>query len=306
LFKSTATIRSFNPRAERNGPKNVPAGDLSFAVSLPAAVVDDFIQGARAMLFARAADAPPPRDELQLADPEAAGLTALRNPNLKPLVLDEDFPGYTLSIVRGNGMRKPIEIEKVELSKFAFEAKQGGTVNVTFSASFHPDEKISGPLCQLIQEQVEITLVPPRADGKPVPVVDPDQQPLELTAPDGAQDDAGARDPLADAAAAAIAADGPAALPALRHAVIERVEYAYDAGEHLYTTVVAFTDGSEPVKLSKYAWKPDLDEIIDDLSQHHDIDAEASEEVLAQYAVDDAAENDSEDAVPVEAGGEDE
>ena len=52
-----------------------------------------------------------------------------------------------------------------------FEAMDGGSVAITFRASLHPDGRTSGKLCQLVQETVEITLVPPDAE-------DPAQQKL--------------------------------------------------------------------------------------------------------------------------------
>jgi hypothetical protein len=57
-----------------------------------------------------------------------------------------------------------LKISDVELSNFTFEALDGGSVRLTMRASFHPDGRTSGKLCQLIQETVEINLIPPTAD----------------------------------------------------------------------------------------------------------------------------------------------
>lgn len=157
LENQQAKIASFNPRAEKHGDENVPSGDLKLECTLSNAVLDHFDKGLRKMLYRKPASGE--QSDLPLSDTD--GLTARKLPHLAPLRWDEDFPGYTLSIDSGLGVKDPLVLDDVELSNFAFEALDGGSVNVTFRASFHPEPEQSGALCSMIQETVEITLTPP-------------------------------------------------------------------------------------------------------------------------------------------------
>jgi hypothetical protein len=161
LHKQQAKIAGYNPRAEKHGEKNVPAGDVKFEVSAHASALTAFGPDYVPFLF-RLADAPNDQPSLVPGD----NLTELAKPLLKPLRLDEDFPGYRLVIENGLASGKPLILTEAELSGFAFEAKQGGTVTITFSATVHPDAKEAGKLCDLIQDTVELTLEPPLADAQ--------------------------------------------------------------------------------------------------------------------------------------------
>jgi hypothetical protein len=161
LENQQAKIASFNPRAEKHGDENVPSGDLKLEVTCANSVLDHFDKALRKMLYRK----PGAGEQTDLPLNDHDGLTARKFPHLSPLKWDEDFPGYTLSIDSGFGIKDALVLEDVELSNFAFEALDGGSVNVTFRASFHPEPDQSGALCSMIQETVEITLTPPDADG---------------------------------------------------------------------------------------------------------------------------------------------
>ena len=85
---------------------------------------------------------------------------------LKPLSLEEDFPGYTLRIESGLDMSDPLTLNDVELSGFKFEAIEGGSVGITFSATVHGDADDFGAICQQIQNVVDVSLEPPRAESQ--------------------------------------------------------------------------------------------------------------------------------------------
>jgi hypothetical protein len=94
---------------------------------------------------------------------EGDNLTSLAKPNLKPLRLDEDFPGYVVRIGSGLELGSDLVLKDAELSNFVFEAIEGGSVSISFSATVHPDADQSGELCQQIQNLVDLTLEPPVA-----------------------------------------------------------------------------------------------------------------------------------------------
>lgn len=150
---------NFNIRAEKHGDENVKAGDLKIECTMHSSVLDCFDKSLRKLLYRKPASGE--QTDLPLGDD---GLTLRKLPRLAPLKWDEDFPGYKLSIVTGLALDESLELEDVELSNFVFEALDGGSVAITFRASFHPDGRASGKLCQLVQETVEITLTPPDAD----------------------------------------------------------------------------------------------------------------------------------------------
>jgi len=151
-------ICNFNIRAEKHGDENVKAGDLKIECTMHSSVLDCFDKGIRKLLYRKPASGE--QTDLPLGDD---GLTARKLPRLAPLKWDEDFPGYELSIVTGLAVDEVLKLDDVELSNFVFEAMDGGSVAITFRASAYPDGRTSGKLCQLVQETVEITLIPPDA-----------------------------------------------------------------------------------------------------------------------------------------------
>lgn len=153
-------ILSFNPRAEKHGDESVLAGDLKLETTCHSSVLDGFDKGIRKLLYRK----PAPGEQTELPLENTDGLTARKLPQLQPLVWDEDFPGYRMEFNSGLALDENIVISDVEISKFRFEALDGGSVRITFRASFHPDGRISGKLCQLIDDQIDLTLTPPRKD----------------------------------------------------------------------------------------------------------------------------------------------
>lgn len=154
-------ITSFTPRAEKHGEENVLAGTLKCEANMPSSVLDLIDKGMRKLLYRK--PSPGEQADLPLGDGND-GLTARRLPNLGPLKLDNDFPGYKLEIVTGLALNESLKLSDVEVHDFIFEALDGGTVKVRWSMNFHPDGQQSGKLCQLIQDTVELTLVAPSAD----------------------------------------------------------------------------------------------------------------------------------------------
>ena len=158
LTKHPTKVSSFNPRAEKHGEENVPAGDITFETRVHSSVLDQFDPSYRKFLF-RKADASGDQQPLLEGDT----LIAVAKPKLGPLKLNEEFPGYTLKIESGLELSKPLVLSDVELSNFRIEPMEGGSVSLKFNATAHPDADDAGLLCQVIQNTVEITLEPPKA-----------------------------------------------------------------------------------------------------------------------------------------------
>ena len=153
-------IDNYNPRAEKHGDENVPAGTITLSTRVHSSVLDTFDPSYRRFLF-RKAEAGGDQQPLLPGD----DLTALAKPMLRPLQLDEDFPGYTIELSSGLGIAEPLRLTDAELSGFRFEAHSGGSVALKFSVSVHPDADEAGVLCNGIQNTVDVTLIPPTVQG---------------------------------------------------------------------------------------------------------------------------------------------
>ena len=157
LFQQQTSINSFVPRMEKHGPDNVLAGTLKCETTMHNSVLDLFDKGFKKLLYRK----PAPGEQTELPLGESDGLTARKLPQLKPLSWDEDFPGYKIEIVSGLAIDEVLYLDDVEVSGFVFEALDGGSCKVKFTANFNQDGRTSGKLCQLIQETVELSLTPP-------------------------------------------------------------------------------------------------------------------------------------------------
>ncbi|MGH8158409.1 MAG: hypothetical protein ACREPQ_09825 [Rhodanobacter sp.] len=157
LTKHQVKIAGFNPRAEKHGDDNVLAGDLKLEAIVHSSVLDGFDKQLRKFLYRKPAQG----EQVEMQFEQGDDLTARRVPKLSPFKWDEDFPGYKIELDSGLAVDETLKLSDVELSGFTFEAMDGGSVKITFRASFHPDGRTSGKLCQLIQETVELSLIAP-------------------------------------------------------------------------------------------------------------------------------------------------
>ncbi len=161
LIDVTAKVVNYNPRAEKHGDENKMAGDLKLLATTGSAVLDFFNKDLRKTLYRK-----PGQGEQQDLIEGSDGLTAVKFPRLGALSWDEEYPGYQLVIGTGLGLSEPMALSDVTLKRFRFEALDGGSVQVGVSALFHPTTEQAGALCALIQEEVQITLIPPTKQAK--------------------------------------------------------------------------------------------------------------------------------------------
>lgn len=94
------------------------------------------------------------------------GLTALAFPKLASLRIEEDFTGYKAHIDSGLGIGDGIDLSEVTVKKVSLDPLEGGSVKVGFTLICHPDAATIGALCDLLQDEVELTLSPPQADAQ--------------------------------------------------------------------------------------------------------------------------------------------
>ena len=149
-------LASVNPRAECHGQEKKPAFDLKLICAMPNNVLDDFRPELRALLFKRAEEP----DLIEQADP--AALTALRLPEIDGKVKWKfEREGYSLRVSYGIGGPSDIHLTECKVHKLAFVPMQGGTVSVECTVIAHPESADVGRLCEMIQQTVEMDLIPP-------------------------------------------------------------------------------------------------------------------------------------------------
>ena len=164
LDDATAKVANFNPRAEKHGEDNVTAGDIKIVATVSNGVLDYFNKHLRAALYRKAL-----AGEQQDLIEGGNALVAVKFPRLGAIAWDEDFPGYEIELGGGLGLTEPLVLVDVTLKKFRFEPLEGGSVAVTFSAICHPDAEEAGLLCQMIQNDVQLTVRPPTKQGQQKP-----------------------------------------------------------------------------------------------------------------------------------------
>lgn len=149
-------MSNVNLRKEKHGDERKLGVDITIKFHAANRILDELESGLRESLFRPAGKG----EQIDLVE-GADGLVAVKFPRIGGLSWDEEFPGYELEIAGGLGLSEPLVLVDVTLKKFKFDPLEGGSVAITFSAVFHPDAEEAGTLCSLIQDEVDLTLVPP-------------------------------------------------------------------------------------------------------------------------------------------------
>lgn len=155
---SQAKLSNLNPRIEKVGKdKTRPAADLKFTVNVHNSVLNLISAGLLHSLYKN------PDEQGHQADLVAGGdaITTLRHPKAKAWASTEDWPGYFINIKCGDFDLQEIELDKVTLKGITADAKEGGTVELSFTVSGYPTGADVGVLYELQGHEVELTLSPP-------------------------------------------------------------------------------------------------------------------------------------------------
>ncbi|MGL4575199.1 MAG: hypothetical protein ACRCV9_10465, partial [Burkholderiaceae bacterium] len=89
--------------------------------------------------------------------------TKVRYPKIKPVTMDDEFPGYTVMLSAGLDTGQSLTFKDAKLKAFKFKAIDGGAVEVTFSAAVYPDEHQAGVLFGWQKKTLVLTLKRPKA-----------------------------------------------------------------------------------------------------------------------------------------------
>ena len=158
LKETTARVANYNARQEAHGDELVSAADFKLEVDLANCELAMFHPTLRSLLYERE------EGRLELEDGE---LTRLRFPALGyPLDWSGKVVGATVTFHNGVSERSHVVLKDVTISKFKFTPSEGGSVKVTFSVQFRPDERQAGKLSTMTGA-IPVSIVPPEEQAPP-------------------------------------------------------------------------------------------------------------------------------------------
>lgn len=154
LEKHEAAIANVNQRIERQ-----LAADIKFVLSAGNALLDSIDPELKKALFRR-----PSKGEQQEIPGIGQALTAVKFPNLEPVRLSIELSGYEIEIENLLDIGEPIFLPDVKLKKFQIAPVEGGSVELTLTASANVDADEMAQLSDaLVRENVRLTARPPTA-----------------------------------------------------------------------------------------------------------------------------------------------
>lgn len=158
LDKQKSKLISVNPRAELHGEETKMAIDLHFEFVGSNDVLSHFDPFLKGALYKKGESA---QGEL-IAD--ASHLPVLRFPSMGPIKWDYVGLGYELTVHYGLDGKSDIKLGDLQVDKFKFTCKDGGSVITGFRVICHPSSSDTGRLCEMVGQIVDITLLPPEED----------------------------------------------------------------------------------------------------------------------------------------------
>lgn len=165
LNQSEATLGNLNTRIERHGDERELAVDMKFSMKANNSILDSLGKGLRESLFRK-----PSKGEQQDLPQIGEALSAVRHPYLEPMKLSHEFTGYEVQIDGLLDSTNPLLFVDVKLKKFTIAPLEGGSVELTFTASANVDpEELSALSDALIREDVRLTLTPPSKQEEQAP-----------------------------------------------------------------------------------------------------------------------------------------
>lgn len=161
LTQQRAKLINVNPRSEIHGEDKKLAVDLSIEVKTSNDILSQFDPKLKATFYRPAEDGEDAQGDL-LADQAPAGhMPKLVFPNLGRLKWAYNGGGYITTVHCGFSGDMDIRMIETDLDKFNFDCQDGGTVAMTFRVVAHPQPEELGRLCELIQQEITLTLEPP-------------------------------------------------------------------------------------------------------------------------------------------------
>jgi len=150
LDKQACKLVDVNPRSEKNGKDNTLASDLKFEITAGNDFLHKLHPDLQVCLYTS-----------HVKDPHPGHYPNLRLPFMGAVPWNKEYAGYELRVDHGIDEDDPIVVTGCVINNFKIEAQEGGTVVVDVRVQCHPGGDVLGMLCELIQSEVQISLVPP-------------------------------------------------------------------------------------------------------------------------------------------------
>jgi len=160
LSNAQVKLDNVNPRAELHGEDHALAVDIKLSTAISNDRLAEFDANLKSALYWKGNET---QGEL-IAEP--GHLPTLRFPEMGPIRWNKDLAGYTLTVHVGFSDESAIKIADCAVDKFLFDAQEGGSVIVSFRIQAHPDAATLGRLCELIQQDIEMTLTEPQVGSE--------------------------------------------------------------------------------------------------------------------------------------------
>lgn len=154
----TAKLSSVNPRAECHGEDKALGADIKLEIKTSNDLLSELHPSLKGSFF-RKEDV---QGELLQEDP--GHMPNLRFPSIKsPIKWDWDSVGYTFRVHIGVSGQSDIYIPDCKVGKLQFVPIEGGSVSVGLRLQCNPSPEQMGRLCELIQQDITMSLEPPDA-----------------------------------------------------------------------------------------------------------------------------------------------
>lgn len=164
LKEKRVLLVHFNGRSEVHGTDRESAGDIKIRATLPNTILRQFHGTLMAALYFH--DTENPGNDLadKAMEENPDHLPHRRFPHLAmPLKWNDSMEGGELIINIGAISKTAIVLKDIVVHKFEIVAKDGGTVELIFVVKCKPVPEQAGQLYAMIQQEVEITLIAPKA-----------------------------------------------------------------------------------------------------------------------------------------------
>lgn len=155
----TARLSSVNPRTECHGEDKALGADIKLEIKTTNDVLSEIHPSLKGSFFRK--------DDTQgeLLEDNPGHMPLLRFPEIKsPIKWDWDSVGYTFRVHVGVSGQSDIYIPDCKVGKLQFEAINGGSVSLGLRLQCNPSPEQIGRLCELIQQDVTMTLTPPEVE----------------------------------------------------------------------------------------------------------------------------------------------
>lgn len=150
-----------NPRTELHDDEHRLAVDLTVETRGSNDILSEFSPELKSAFY-RKADASDTQGDLMADEP--GYLPSLKFPAIGAIKYEYEGTGYDTTVHIGLGGKSNIVLSETTIDKFSFECHDGGTVITKYRIIAHPKTEDIGRLAEMIQQEITLTLEPPKAE----------------------------------------------------------------------------------------------------------------------------------------------